>query len=192
MPAASPVVQVRSYRLCAGFGGWSSRARHKIQAVPSSKNAVAVAFLCILSIAAWFAWVSEAQSEKAQEEFRQEFALKQLHQTDLRALYDQINADSFAGQLPTSTYVPVSWEDLRSNIYCGNCGGMTDFDSGTPAIRINTARVRSEKGLRQTMKHEMCHVSVYEAAVKIGDAAFREMDAAPHGPSWQECMKRFE
>lgn len=126
--------------------------------------------------------MEQAQARaRAAERREQELAAENLHHTDLRPLYEEINLASFDGMLPVD--VPVSWANLSSNRYCGNCGGMTDWDSGSPAIRLNTATVKTEKGMRELLQHEMCHVAVNDEAIRIGQDA--------HGPLFQECMKRF-
>ena len=147
-----------------------------------TKNPIAVACLSIILVGAGVAAMFEERREQEQEQRDREFALKLLHATDLTALYEQINVTSFGGQLRPD--VPVSWADLRSNPDCGKCGAMTDYDSGRPAIRFDNERVRTEKGLRRLMQHEMCHVAVIDAATKLRQES--------HGPLWQECMKRFE
>jgi len=147
-----------------------------------TKNPIAVACLFVVLVGAWVAATSEERRAQEQEQRDRGFALELLHDTDLTALYAEINLDSFGGQLRAD--VPVSWADLRSNPDCGKCGAMTDYGSGRPAIRFDTERVRTEKDLRRLMQHEMCHVAVIDAATKLRQVS--------HGPLWQECMKRFE
>ena len=108
--------------------------------------------------------------------------LDRLHNTDLHALYDQINVDSFGGQLRSD--VPIFWTNLRTNPSCGNCAAMTDYETGRPRIRFDDERVQSESSLHLLMEHEMCHVATIEEVKK------KKEDA--HGPSWQECMRQFE
>lgn len=147
-----------------------------------TKYGIAVTCLLVVLIGAWGAATFEERRRQEQEQHDREFALKLLRATDLTALYAEINLASFGGQLRAD--VPVSWANLRSNRDCGECGAMTDYDSGRPAIRFDNERVRTERGLRRLMQHEMCHIAVIDAATKL------QQDS--HGPSWQECMKRFE
>ena len=105
-----------------------------------------------------------------------------LHNTDLRALYDHMNVDSFGGQLRSD--VPIFWANLRTNPSCGNCAAMTDYDNGRPRIRFDDERVQSENSLHLLMGHEMCHVATIEEVKKNKEDA--------HGLLWQECMRRFE
>ena len=146
------------------------------------KSAFANACITLLCIGGAIAVSLVENRGQEQEQDSREFKVKLLHETYLTDVYNQINRDSFGGQL--STDVLVSWADLRSNPGCGGCGAMTEYDSGRPTIRINTDKVKTEKSLRKLMQHEMCHVAVFEAGAK------NEND--PHGPQWQVCMKRFE
>jgi SprT-like family len=147
-----------------------------------SKHAVTLACLFIILIGAWVVATVEERREQERVQRDRDFAIKLLHDTDLIALYEQINRVSFGGQLRAD--VPVSWANLRSDRDCGKCGAMTDYDSGRPAIRIDNERVRTENSLRLLMQHEMCHVAVIDAATKLRQDS--------HGPLWRECMKRFE
>ena len=140
-----------------------------------------IAVICLGAIAVMLAENRDQAKEQNRREQR-EFEIELLQETYFPYLYNKINRDHFGGQLPTD--VLVSWADLRSNADCGGCGGITDYDSGRPAIRINTDKVKTEKSLRELMQHEMCHVAVFEAGAK------NERD--PHGPQWQACMNRFE
>ena len=143
---------------------------------------VSVACLSAICISLAVAVSSESNREQQREQARQDLAFETLHNTDLHALYAEINHASFADQLPPD--VPVSWADLRSNPYCGKCGAATDYDLGSPRIRFDTERVRSENFLRFLMRHEMCHVASHNEATRLAQD--------PHGPIWQECMKRFD
>lgn len=150
------------------------------------KRDLALVCFCIAGlagIAGALGHAFEKSQERAHAAERREQALaaEALHHTDLRPLYDEINLAHFDGMLPVN--VPVSWANLSSNRYCGGCGGMTDWDSGRPAIRINTATVKTEQGMRELLQHEMCHVAVNDEAIRNGQD--------PHGPLFQECMKRF-
>ena len=92
--------------------------------------------------------------------------------TDLQALYDQINRDSFRGALPP---VSVKWG------YLDDAYGRTYYDE--EEIVIDRASVTSEGMLRETMRHEACHVATRQAVIDGED---------DHGAAWQACMERFK
>jgi hypothetical protein len=140
----------------------------------------AVIVICLLAIGIGLKMAG--MPEKKQEQAAQVPGLERLHHTDLRALYDQINADSFGGRLRGD--VAIFWANLRTNPICRNCAAMTDYDAGRPRIRFDDEKVESENSLQVLMEHEMCHVATLEKAKK------NKQDA--HGPLWQGCMRRFE
>jgi hypothetical protein len=139
-----------------------------------------VMVICLFSIGIGLKIV--APPPKKQEQSAYVERLNRLHNTDLRALYDQINMDSFGGQLRTD--VLILWANLRTSPSCGNCAAMTDYNNGRLQIRFDDERVQSKNSLLLLMGHEMCHVATIEEVKKIKEEA--------HGPLWQECMRRFE
>jgi hypothetical protein len=139
-----------------------------------------VALVCLFTIGIGFKIA--ATPPRKQEQGASVEGLDRLHKTDLRALYDQMNVDSFEGQLRSD--VPISWANLRTNPSCGNCAAMTDSDNGRPRIRFDDERVQSENSLHLLMGHEMCHLATTEEVKKNKEDV--------HGPLWQECMRRFE
>jgi predicted SprT family Zn-dependent metalloprotease len=92
---------------------------------------------------------------------------EQLRRTDLQAVYHQINHNSFDGALPE---VPVAWRDLGDDEY-----GETDYGS----VSINWKLVTTNERLRETMQHEMCHISVGAVEKDI------------HGSAFETCVQRF-
>jgi predicted SprT family Zn-dependent metalloprotease len=101
---------------------------------------------------------------------------ERLRQTDLHAVYQQVNRESFAGQLLD---VSVKWSDLANDY------GVTLFyPDGTAEIEIDRASVTSEQQLMATMRHEACHVETHA----IVEATGRDW----HGEAFQACMKRFK
>jgi SprT-like family len=140
----------------------------------------AVIVICLLAIGIGFKMA--ATPGKRQEQTAQVRGLERLRHTDLRALYDQINADSFGGRLRSD--VPIFWANLRTNPICRNCAAMTDYDAGRPRIRFDDERVQSANSLKVLMEHEMCHLATLEEVKKNKEDA--------HGPLWQGCMSRFE
>jgi hypothetical protein len=104
-----------------------------------------------------------------------------VHDIDLPDLYSRLNAQYYGGQLPA--HISVSWSPLVADKDCTSCAGMTDWDTGFPRIRLDPAGVRTEKFLREAMKHEMCHVATVDAATK----AHQDF----HGPLFQACMLRY-
>ena len=114
-----------------------------------------VIVVCLFAIGIGFKIA--ATPPRKQEQGASVEGLDRLHKTDLRALYDQMNVDSFEGQLGSD--VPIFWAKLRTNPSCGNCAAMTDYDNGRPRIRFDDERVQSENSLHLLMGHEMCHFS---------------------------------
>ena len=101
---------------------------------------------------------------------------ERLRQTDLHAVFQQVNRDSFSGNLPD---VSVKWSDLPNDY------GVTIFyPDGTAEIEIDRASVTSEQQLMKTMRHEACHVETHAVAEATGQDW--------HGETFQGCMKRFE
>lgn len=98
---------------------------------------------------------------------------EQLRRTDLHRFYQQVNRDSFNGELPDAQ---AEWADLDDTY------GQTQlYSDGSAEIHMDRASVTSERQLRETMQHEACHVFV-------GSVPERDW----HGEKWQACMKRFE
>jgi predicted SprT family Zn-dependent metalloprotease len=99
-----------------------------------------------------------------------------LLQTDLHAVYQQINRESFGGQLPD---VLAKWSDLP-----GDYGATIFYADGTAEIEIDRASVTSEQQLIETMRHEACHVMTH--------GVIEETSQAWHGQAFQACMQRFK
>jgi len=74
-----------------------------------------------------------------------------LRQTDWQSLYNQIDRESFQEILPP---VSVQWAELPEDY-----GKTTFYMDGSSEIQIDRASVTSEKMLRETMRHETCHVA---------------------------------
>jgi len=121
----------------------------------------------------------EQERERRREQQQQ---LELLHDLDLRAIYLQINRESFGDQLPSD--IPVTWADLSKSSDCGGCGGMTSYPNFKPMIQINIQRVTSEEDLLPLLRHEMCHVEVRTVEHYSG--------ADSHALVWQACMTRFK
>ena len=101
---------------------------------------------------------------------------ERLLQTDLHAVYQQVNRDSFGANLPD---VSVKWSDLPDDY------GVTIFyRDGTAEIEIDRASVTSEEQLLETMRHESCHVMTHTVV--------EETRQDWHGEKWQACMERFK
>jgi len=101
---------------------------------------------------------------------------ERLRQTDLHAVFQQVNRESFAGELPD---VSVKWSDLPDDY------GVTIFSpDGTAEIEIDRASVTSEKQLLETMRHEACHVETHAVVEATGQDW--------HGEAFQTCMLRFK
>jgi len=92
----------------------------------------------------------------------------------IHALYQETNKDFFDGQLPD---VAVKVEDLSE----AKAEGETYKESEELFVIVLDPKWNtSEDEALHTMRHESCHVATWG----------QEPD--PHGPLFQECMKRFE
>jgi hypothetical protein len=98
-----------------------------------------------------------------------------LLQTDPHRVYEQINRESFDGELPD---VPVVWGDLS-----GDYGLTLFYPDGSVKIVIDRQSVTSEYQLRETLSHESCHVLTRYLVEQTGQNA--------HGAAFQACMQRF-
>jgi predicted SprT family Zn-dependent metalloprotease len=99
-----------------------------------------------------------------------------LRQTDLHRVYEQINRESFDGELPD---VSVVWGDLTVDY------GLTLFyPDNSVRIVIDRQSVTSEHQLRETLSHESCHVLTRYLVEQTGQDA--------HGPAFHACMQRFK
>ena len=96
--------------------------------------------------------------------------------TDPQRVYEQINLESFDGELPN---VPVVWGDLT-----GDYGVTLFFPDGSVKIVIDRQSVSSEHQLRETLSHESCHVLTRYLVEQTGQDA--------HGAAFQACMQRFK
>jgi hypothetical protein len=158
----------------------SERNSAKVLVVAACSLAIFVSLLVAGSFESQRAAKREQLNQQLEQNNR-DVALEHFHNTDPKLLYDQINHESFGDQLPLDT--KVIWADMTSERDCNPCGGTTDWGHGGPEIRINTPLVKTEKDLREIMQHEMCHVAVNQWGI--------EDERAPHGPAFQECMRRF-
>jgi predicted SprT family Zn-dependent metalloprotease len=101
---------------------------------------------------------------------------ERFRQTDLHAVYQQVNRDSFGSNLPD---VSVKWAELPDDY-----GVAIFYPDGTVEIEIDRESVTSEEQLLETMRHESCHVMTH--------AVVEETRQDWHGEAFQACMKRFE
>ncbi len=101
---------------------------------------------------------------------------ERLRQTDLHTVYQQVNRESFGGELPD---VAVKWAELPDDY-----GVVIFYPDGTTEIEIDRASVTSEEQLLETMRHEACHVQTH-ALVEATGQDF-------HGEAFQTCMLRFK
>jgi hypothetical protein len=97
---------------------------------------------------------------------------ERFHDTDLPALYQRINTESFNGALPRAD---VHWDTLLGRY------GETVARPNWAEIRIDRATVTDDRELLEVMEHESCRAYVGTLNVKEDD----------HGAEWQACMKRF-
>ena len=99
-------------------------------------------------------------------------AREQLRDLDLHAMFQDINHESFNGELPD---VPIEWADLADKY------GVTTYD-GTFEIRVDRATNTSRADVVGTLRHEACHVATVEHL----------NGEDPHGLMFQRCMMRFD
>jgi predicted SprT family Zn-dependent metalloprotease len=100
---------------------------------------------------------------------------EQVHDADLRSLYQDINRESFAGQLPD---ISIEWADLPESY-----GKARMYLDGSADIQISRQIVKTDSDLRNTMHHEACHIAAREEIERLNQD--------DHGPALEECMKRF-
>jgi hypothetical protein len=92
----------------------------------------------------------------------------------LHALYQETNKNFFGGHLPD---VVMKVEDLSD----ANAEGETYKESENLFVIVLDPKWNtSEDEALHTMRHESCHVATWG------------QESDPHGPRFQECMKRFE
>lgn len=92
----------------------------------------------------------------------------------LHALYQETNKEFFDGKLQD---VVLKVEDLSND----DAEGVTYKKAeDTFVIVLDPKWNTSEAEALRTMRHESCHVATW------GE------ESDPHGPRFQECMKRFE
>jgi SprT-like family len=103
---------------------------------------------------------------------------EQLRRPDyLHALYQETNKEFFDGQLPD---VVVKVENLSE----ARAEGETYMETQDLFVIVLDPKWNtSEDEALDTMRHESCHVATWEQEGSGPD---------PHGPRFQECMKRFQ
>lgn len=99
-------------------------------------------------------------------------ARESLRETNLNAVYWQLNQEFFQGQLSRAE---VRWDNLTAK---GESGETYQCGDDSFLILIDRETNTTEDDMRSTLEHEACHVLTREAG--------RE-----HGAVFQECMTRF-
>jgi predicted SprT family Zn-dependent metalloprotease len=102
------------------------------------------------------------------------WAKEHIRQTDLHAFYQQINRASFDGKLPDAQ---VGWLQMD------NAAGLTKAYRNPVQIWIDPRDATTDTELLDTVRHEMCHVSVHEAVELAGEDQ--------HGNLFQACLAKF-
>jgi|SRR5271170_2076307 len=101
---------------------------------------------------------------------------EQLRSPDhLHALYQKTNGEFFDSKLPD---VALEVEDLSND----NAEGETYMMNDRFVVVLDPKWNTSESEALDTMRHESCHVATWDVTDPKD----------PHGPPFQECMKRFE
>jgi predicted SprT family Zn-dependent metalloprotease len=67
--------------------------------------------------------------------------------------------------------------------YLTDAYGRTYFEDEAKIV-IDRESVTSERMLRETMRHEACHVATRATVIAAGQDA--------HGEAWAACMRKFE
>lgn len=93
----------------------------------------------------------------------------------LHALYQKTNREFFDSKLPD---VALEVEDLSND----NAEGETYMMNDRFVVVLDPKWNTSESEALDTMRHESCHVATWDVTDPKD----------PHGPPFQECMKRFE
>ena len=101
---------------------------------------------------------------------RYAYAREAVRHTDLDALYQQINRESFDGKLPE---VEIYWDDLTEK----DAYGITSFDGSVDSIRLDRRTVTSAGGAGS-------------GAARIVSRLCRAA-GSEHGDEWKACMERF-
>ena len=96
---------------------------------------------------------------------------ERFHDTDLPALYQRINTESFNGALPRAE---VRWATL-DNMY-----GETEGHDQWYVIEIDRDTVQNDAKLLEVLRHEACHTLTMDK------------EDEEHGELWQVCMQRFK
>jgi predicted SprT family Zn-dependent metalloprotease len=103
-------------------------------------------------------------------------ARERVRDTNLHAVYQQINRKYFAGDLGDARIQWGSLTDAPAKTY-------TDAD-GSVRIVLDAQSIASESDIQESLGHESCHVMMHVAVAASGEDA--------HGATWQKCMQRFE
>jgi hypothetical protein len=74
---------------------------------------------------------------------------------DLHAVYQQINLESFGGQLAD---VDILWDDLSSKHIIGETW-LDENDDHPVSMKIDRAANQTEDDVREVIFHEACHVA---------------------------------
>jgi predicted SprT family Zn-dependent metalloprotease len=121
---------------------------------------LAVSIVAVMTIVAGAAYAYDRES---------------FRDTDLHALYNQMNRDDFQGALPQSQIMWARLDDAYAEAGVG--------DDGSAVIELDPRLIKNRLQLRENMIHEMCHIET-SAEYHAGQDG--------HGDSWQACMQRFE
>lgn len=103
---------------------------------------------------------------------------EQIQPMDLHHLYQDVNRDSFDGQLPD---VAVRWGDLSKE----DAYGITHFEKGTPYLmEVDRLSVRSESFAIDVIRHESCHIATNREVKRLKED--------PHGATFAACMAKIQ
>jgi predicted SprT family Zn-dependent metalloprotease len=104
------------------------------------------------------------------------FERESLRNSDLHERYQRINREYFDAGLQDATVEWGSLTDATAKTYT--------YADGSARIVLDPQSNTSESDIRESLRHESCHVMTHVAVEASGEDA--------HGPTWQKCMQRFE
>jgi hypothetical protein len=99
------------------------------------------------------------------------YSRESFHNTDLPALYQRINTESFDGKLPRAD---VHWATLD------DAYGQTETHEQWYIIEIDRETVQNDAKLLEVLRHEACHTLTMDK------------EDEEHGELWQACIQRFK
>jgi len=99
--------------------------------------------------------------------------------SEWKKIYAEYNSRFFGDELPEENVIILSTEEMKqSNL------GETEASDGVFWIRISPLRHFGDRQARETLLHEMCHISLTRKKKQ------KDWDFSDHGPTFQREMIR--